>query len=418
MTSFVVRNAQVLDEGGDFTGPIDVIVRDGLVERMGPSLPGAGLPDLDGAGRWLMPGLVDCHAHPAMWTRDRLRLLSTPITEWTLRAADAMQRTLRGGVTYLRDAGGADAGLRTGVERGLIDGPHIAISIVLLSQTGGQMDGFLTGPGIEDATGSLLPEYPGRPEWRADGPEDVRRAVRSILRAGADWIKVCAGTGAHVEGQDWNGVEYTEEELSMAVAEAARVGKSVMADAKTPASIAMCVRAGVRSIEHGLFLDEETARLMVENDVWLVPTLSVYRDLLSKHERGLLPPAISAAVLEMIERSRDQIAIARAAGVRMAMGSDAFGNEMHGRNATEPGFLQEQGMPVEEALLTATVRGAELCRVAGRRGRIAPGHAFDALVLTAEPSDLHLLARPGVIEAVYRDGIRHEADVEPPEDDR
>lgn len=396
-----------MDAVGGFAGPLDIAVADGVVEEVGAALPTGDRPSFDASRLWVLPGVIDCHAHPAMWSRDQLELMRTPITEWTLRAADSLERTLLGGVTFLRDAGGADAGLRAGITSGLVRGPGLQVSIVLLSQTGGQMDGFLAGPGLEVPTGYLLPDYPGRPPWRADGVDEMRRAVRTILRAGADWIKVCAGTGAHLEGQDWNGVEYTQEELEVAVQEAARVGKRVMADAKTPASIEMCVRAGVRSIEHGLFLDEETAALMAANDVWLVPTHAVYRDLLEKSDRGTVGPQVAAAVREMTERSRDLVKIALAAGVRVALGSDAFGAEMNGLNLRELLYLREAGMSPERVLVTATAHGAELCGVGHQRGRIAAGYAFDAIVLDSDPGDLSVFADPSCVRAVFKGGDLH-----------
>jgi imidazolonepropionase-like amidohydrolase len=407
MSTFVLRGANVLDEAGGFVGPIDVAVRDGIVAQVGPDLAGDGGRSIDAEGLWVMPGVFDCHVHPAIWSRDQMELLRTPVTEWALGAADALARTLRAGVTFVRDAGGADAGLRAGIERGFAVGPHLQLTVVLLSQTGGQMDGFLAGPGLEIPTGYLVPDYPGRPPWRADGVDEMRRAVRAILRAGADWVKLCAGTGAHVEGQDWNGVEYTEEEVATAVAEAARAGRFVMADSKTPASIEMCVRAGVRSIEHGLFLDEERAQLMARNGVWLVPTHSVYRDFLDKIEQGSVGPKVAAAVQDMMSRSGDLVRIAQENGVRIALGSDAFGNEMHGNNLRELLYLHEAGMSVEDVLLTATARGAELCGVADRYGRIAPGHVFDAIVLEQDPSDLHVFAAPDGVAAVFKAGVLH-----------
>ena len=406
MTTFLLHDAVVLDESGGWHGPADVLVRDGVVERVGPGLREEQVPHVDASGLWVMPGVFDCHAHPAMGSRDELVLLRTPITEWALAAADALRRTLLGGVTFVRDAGGVDSGLRTAIRRGYCSGPELQLSIVLLSQTGGQMDGFLAGPGLELPMGYVVPDYPGRPTWRADGVDEVRKAVREVLRAGADWVKVCAGSGAHVEGQDWNGVEYTPEELAAAVEEAARRGKPVMADSKTPASIEMCVHAGVRSIEHGLFLDEERAALMAAKGVWLVPTHFVYRDLLEQIDRGGLGPQVAAAVLDMTSRSGDLVRIAKQHGVRIALGSDAYGAWMHGANLRELVYLHEAGLSVEETLLTATIHGAELCGVAGRYGRIAPGYVFDAVVLASDPSDLRVFAGPGPA-AVYKAGVLH-----------
>jgi imidazolonepropionase-like amidohydrolase len=352
----------------------------------------------------VMPGVFDCHTHPAMTVRDPLAALNMPITEWTLAAADGLRRTLEGGITYVRDAGGTDPGLRAGIVKGHASGPTLQLSIVLLSQTGGQMDWFLQGPGIEFAIGYLIPDSPARPPWLVDGVDAMRHATRAILRAGADWIKLCAGSGPHAPGQGFDREEYTYEEIATAVSEATRRGKGVMADAKTPGSIETCMRAGVRSIEHGLFLDEERARLMAEKDAWLVPTHYVYRDILERGATGALPAWIVDVMRDAAERSRDLVRIARAAGVRIALGSDAFGNHMHGRNLRELVFLHEAGMPAEEVLLTATARGAELCGVDDRYGRIAPGYIFDAIVLDEDPSDLQVFGRPDAVRGVFQAG--------------
>jgi imidazolonepropionase-like amidohydrolase len=313
-------------------------------------------------------------------------------------------------VTFLRDAGGVDAGLRRATEKGLIDGPTLQIAITLLTQTGGQMDGYLAGAGIEMPMGYVLPDYPGRPPYRADGADEMRRSVRQVLRAGADWIKICTGSGAHEEGQDWNSGEYSLEEVTVAVHEAARVGKRVMADSKTPASIQMCIKAGVASIEHGVFLDEASAQAMADAGVWLVPTNYVYRDLLEQAKAGALGPQVTAAVCDMTARSRDLLPIALEHGVKIALGSDAYGNHMHGNNLRELTYLADAGMPLPEVMLTATVRGAELCGVADRYGRIAPGYVFDALLLHRDPADPNVFSTPGTIGAVFKAGeLRYHA---------
>jgi imidazolonepropionase-like amidohydrolase len=404
MTSFVLRQAHVLDERGSFGGPADIRVRDGVIEAVGSDVAADGLVSYDLAGSFVMPGVFDCHTHPAMTVRDHVTALQMPITEWALAAADGLRRTLEGGVTFVRDAGGVDPGLRAGIRKGYATGPSLQLSIVLLSQTGGQMDGYLAGPGLDAAIGYLIPDSPSRPPWLADGVEEVRKATRTILRAGADWIKICAGSGPHAEGQGFDRREYSYEEIEVAVVEAARQGKPVMADVKAPESIGDCVRAGVRSVEHGLFLDEERARMMAERDVWLVPTHYVYRDLLERGANGDQPAWIMDVMRDATERSRDLVRIARAAGVRIALGSDAFGNHMHGNNLRELVFLHEAGMPAEEVLLTATLRGAELCGVDDRYGRIVPGAIFDAIVLDEDPSDLRVFARPDVVRGVFQAG--------------
>ena len=403
--SFVLRQAHVLDQGGGFSVPADVAVEDGRIVEVGPNITAEGTRSLDAAGLWLMPGVFDCHAHPAMWSRDIVELLRTPITAWALAASTTLGETLHAGVTFVRDAGGVDQGLRMALERGDAAGPRLQLSIVLLTQTGGQMDGFLAGPGIEAPISYLIPDYPGRPPYRVDGVDEMRRAVRAILRAGADWIKIVAGSGPHVEGQDWDGVEFTAEEISTAVTEAARARRAVMCDVKTPEAIEMCVRAGARSIEHGLFLDEERAVLMAANDAWLVPTVSIYQDFTERADAGLLSPGMTQVVRDMVERSKDRVRIAIESGVRIAIGSDAFGREMHGNNLRELLHMHEAGMPATDVLLAATVGGAELCGVAQEYGRIAPGYVFDAIVLEQDPSDLQIFANRDSVKAVFKAGV-------------
>ena len=412
-TFFVVKGASVFNDQGEFEDGLDVAVRDGTITEVGANIsPTADDAIIDASGNWLMPGVFDCHAHPAMWSRDTLELLRTPITEWSVAAASSLSRTLQAGVTFVRDAGGTDAGLKAAIAKGYSAGPTLQISISILSQTGGQMDGFLAGPGIELPISYVLPDYPGRPPYRVDGRDEMRRAVRELLRAGADWIKVCAGSGAHLEGQDWNATELSYEEIEVAVQEAARAGKRVMADAKTPASIEMCVRAGVASIEHGVFLDEERAQMMADQGVWLVPTNYIYRDFLEQVEAGEVGPQVSAAVRDMVARGRDLIPIALAHGVKIALGSDAFGRHMHGNNLRELTYLHDAGMAPEDVLLTATRRGAELCGVDDRYGRIAPGYVFDAILLSNDPSNPAVFSNPASISAVFKRGQAQRSSLE------
>jgi imidazolonepropionase-like amidohydrolase len=401
---FVLREAAVLDESGRFEDSIDIVVEHGLIADVGKALTARGALSVDCSGLWLMPGVFDCHAHPAMWSRDPLELLRTPVTEWALAAADTLRRTLECGVTHVRDAGGVDAGLRAGLLKGYGVAPSLQISIVLLSQTGGQMDGFLPGPGLEMPMGYLLPDYPGRPPYRVDGIDEMRRAVRAVLRAGADWVKVVTASAPHLEGQDFDRVEYTLEELQTAVFEANRAQKQVMVDAKMPEAIEMCVRAGARSVEHGVFLDEERAGLMAAAGTWLVPTQYVYRDLQEKADRGQYGPRTTAVIADLQERRRDTVRIALAHGVPIALGSDAFGREMHGNNLRELLYLKEAGMPANEVLLTATIRGAELCGLDSRYGRLAPGYVFDAIALEQDPSDLTIFERADAVKMVFQAG--------------
>ncbi|MBB4665123.1 metal-dependent hydrolase family protein [Conexibacter arvalis] len=403
--SLVLREVEALDLGGGFARA-DVAVVDGRIAAVGRDLRAPGLPSVDGAGLWLLPGVVDCHAHLGLSTLDRLEGLATPASRWALETADNARRTLLAGVTTLRDAGGADAGIREAIELGFATGPRLQVSTVMLSQTGGHADGFLPGLAASGVVGAdALPPDPARPPAVVDGPEQMRLVVRQLLRGGSDWIKLCTTGGVLSAHDDPRAAELTDEEVAVAVFEAARRGRGVMAHANGGEGLDLAVRNGVRSIEHGLFLTEEQAHAMAAAGCWLVPTLTVVHDVLRLADAGELPPHAAEKAGELRAIVGEAVAIARAAGVPIALGSDLLLREQHGRNLEEIVHLRAAGMSPEEALLTATIRGAELCGVAAERGSLEPGKAFDAIVLDGDPGDLSPFARPGTVTGVFRDGV-------------
>ncbi len=285
MTTFCLRSATVLGPTGEFSGPHDVAIVDGVVAACGRGLEAAG-PSLDASGLFVMPGMVECHDHLTMSTVDLAECVTTPATQFVLQAAQNARLTLEGGVTFVRDLAGLDRGLREGFARGYVPAPTVQTSIVMLSQTGGHGDGFLAGPGIE--TSPLMLGYPGRPPIVVDGADAMRRAVRELLRGGADWIKLAA-TGGLVSDHDQPLVaEFTPDELAAAAFEARRKGKPLAAHAYGGQGLTNAVEAGARSIEHGGFLTEEQAVLMADRGCWLVPTLAAMRDCIRFAEAGAL----------------------------------------------------------------------------------------------------------------------------------
>ena len=169
--SIFIAGVQALDPGGGFTGPVDVSVLDGRVTGVGRGLrPAQDQRRLDGRGLWLLPGIFDCHLHAGLASFDQLELMRTPISQRVLQTAHTLRRTLAAGVTFVRDAGIADAGIRDSVAAGLVPGPELQVSVLALGTTGGHGDGFLAGPGIEGPVDYTVPDYPGRPPYLADGP--------------------------------------------------------------------------------------------------------------------------------------------------------------------------------------------------------------------------------------------------------
>ncbi|EIV90636.1 amidohydrolase, imidazolonepropionase [Frankia sp. QA3] len=404
-TSFTLRAAHVLDATGRFGGPLDVAVRDGVVRALGPRL---GLDpdaiDVDVRGLWLMPGVVDCHAHVTQATYDQFELVTTPLSARYLQTADALRASLLGGVTYLRDAGGADAGIRDALAAGSVPGPRLAVSVVALSRSGRHGDGGILGPGLESADDILGPDYPGRPPHSVAEAGGLPAAVRGVLRAGADWVMIYANGGVMSARPGSPNFQFGQSELTAAVAEAARYGRPVMMHALGERAVEAAVAAGARSVEHGLGLSERAAAAMAARGVTLVPTLTPYRDLAALATTGVLPGWAVERAEATAASLAETIAVARTAGVPVALGSDARHRTRHGANLAEISQLRRAGLTSPEALLAATANGARLCGVGDRLGRIAVGYTFDAILLDEDPADLTIFERPDAVSGVFLGG--------------
>ena len=402
---FIMRGVHVLDASGSFTAPMDVAVVDGKVQAADKNLAVGEFQDVeDFTGQWLMPGIFDLHAHLVCFADDTLRYLQMPVTRWTMECLANARQLLELGITFVRDPGGADAGMRDGIADGLAPGPTMQVAVSILSQTGGHADGFLPGPGLETSNGFLLSEYPGRPASVADGVDGVRRAVREILRAGADWVKICTTGGLLSPGHDHPDTpEFAPDELDAILSEARRKGTPVMAHAYGGEGLTAAVKAGVRSIEHGLRLTEEQAALMAKSECWLVPTLVVMHELADGARQGLYSQFVAEKVAEVEPILGEAVAIARSTGVRIALGTDLISQ---GANLDELIHLNRAGMPAEEVLLAATIGGAECCGVDDRYGRIEDEFLFDAIVLSDDPTKIEVFADPANVVAVFKGGQR------------
>ncbi|WP_034594551.1 metal-dependent hydrolase family protein [Hamadaea tsunoensis] len=370
----VYRGAEVFD--GHDVSVTDVGVADGGIVAMGAGLDGERLVDLTGFG--LLPGFVDCHVHVTVSSMDPGVLLRTPASYRILSAARNLRRTLAAGVTTARDADGADAGLRQAIDDGLIPGPRLRIAITMLSQTGGRGD-------YRTASGVPLPAFPDdRPPGVVDGVEQMRRAVRGLVAAGADVIKIAVSGSAL--GTDADRAQLRDDEIAEAVAEASAAGLPVMAHAHSAEGALRAIRHGVHSIEHGSGLSDEAIAEMADRGTWLVPTLAAGR---------------ATGDTEYADRHVEAFRRARAAGVRIAMGSDS-GLVAHGQNLTELTALVEAGMSPCEALTTATYAGARLLHLDERIGTLAPKRQADLVVVAGGVFPVETIARR--IVAVLRDG--------------
>jgi imidazolonepropionase-like amidohydrolase len=390
------RGGRIFDGSGAPLRDADIVVEDGLIQDVGRGLDGDSVVDV--AGQAVLPGLFDCHVHVATSHVDAWRLAQTPFSLRFYEAARNLVATLRAGVTSIRDAGGADLGIKTAVDSGMIPGPHMQIAIRMLSQTGGHGDGTMPSGDCFQ----LMPVYPGAPSGIVDGADEMRRRVRELVREGADVIKVATSGGVLSPRDDPRHAHFRPAELEVLVEEATAAGRFVMAHAQATDGIKNAVRAGIRSIEHGVYLDDEAIQLMLDRGTWLVPTLVAPQAVLDAADQGVrFAPAVIDKAHQVIDVHRESFRRAVSAGVRIAMGTDS-GVAPHGRNLRELELMRQGGMSPEQVLVATTSAAAELLGVAGQRGTIEPGKRADLVIVDGDPLDIATL--PQRIRAVYLDG--------------
>lgn len=397
VTRTLFKGGQIFDSASGELASGDLVVAGGRVVATGTGLDGDVLVDC--TGKTLLPGLFDCHVHVTSVGPDLLRSLNRPFSYKYFEAAENLRRTLDIGITTVRDAGGADLGVKEAVEKGLIEGPRLKIAITILSQTGGHNDGWMAcGVNING------PANPGAPDPIVDGVDAARRKVRELIRAGADQIKVCTSGGVLSPRDDPRHAHFRLDELTEFVAQATAAHSYVMAHAQATDGIKNAVRAGIRSVEHGVFLDDEAISMMLAAGTWLVPTLLAPIAVLEAVEAGAsMPQQMIDKARDVIDIHRDSIARAVAAGVKIAMGTDS-GVGPHGQNLRELQLMADVGMKPADVLAATTSSAAELLGLGDELGALDAGKRADVVIVGGDPFDFVALNER--IEAVWKDGRR------------
>ena len=409
MTDIILKNFELLDpEIGELKSGYEVLITGGIIEKVVKGkIKSRKAIVYDLSRCTLMPGLIDCHVHVTSvklkWAMNSLhQVLPSYATAITL---DKLRRCVLRGFTTVRDTAGADVGHREAMRSGLFPGPRLFVSGRAISQTGGHGDMRSRIDHCEPCNCfHLIGSMSGGMGRIADGVTEVRRAVRDEIRLGADQIKVMASGGVGSPADPIHFLQYSMEELSAIVEEAERADTYVMAHAYTSAAIFRAVKAGVRTIEHGNFIDEETAKLMVEKNAYLVPTLVAYY-MISKYGKELGYPEESIAKgKEVLKIGTNSLKVAKEAGVKIAFGTDLMG-ELDIYQSDEF-LIRNKILTNKEIIRSATIVGAEVLRMEGRLGIIAPGAYADLIVVEGNPlEDLNLLNGQGkYFVAIMKDG--------------
>ncbi len=403
MGHILIHNGTLIDgKGGKPVQDGAVLIKDSIIQDVGPlysiKLPSPNLEKIDTQGGFILPGFVDSHVH-IMFNGFRIEdPLFTPLSYYFYQAGESLRRTLEAGVTTVRDAGLADYGVKKAVDDGLIQGPRLQISVMPLSITGGHFDLWMKS-GIEVKT-----SYRGLPESVCDGPDEVRKRVREVLRAGADVVKVMVTGGVMSANDRPEHPQFSREELKIMVEEASYRGVSLMAHAHGAPGIKNALMAGITSIEHGTFLDEECLDLLLEKDAWLIPTLLVNQHNQELAQEGKLPDYSQGDSQEVAQLLEKNMKIAYQAGVKMAMGTDS-GVAPHGQNLRELSLLCGIGMTPMEAIQAGTIRAAELLGWDDRIGTLEKGKIADVVVSKKDPlAHIESMGNPDNINLVLKAG--------------
>jgi len=371
----------------------DVLV-DGerIVEVSDSRLSASEAMEVAADGRTLMPGLIDAHAHVTDIRFNTAAMRHVPLTLMTAEAAQQMKAMLERGFTTVRDAGGADWGLREAVERELLAGPRLFISGRALSQSGGHGDyRARTDERLEPCLCAHALAMKAR---IADGVPEVLRAAREELRRGADQVKVMVSGGVSSPTDPIDALQYTAEELRAIVGEARAWNTYVLGHAYTAEAVMHAVRCGVRSIEHGNLIDEEAAAMMASHGAYMVPTLAAFEAM----QRRGPELGIGKASLDKLGRVKDaglrSLELCKQAGVAMGFGTDLPGG-LHDFQSFEFS-LRAEVESAHEVITSATTTNAALLNRSGELGVIAPGALADLLVVEGDPlADLALLQSQG-----------------------
>ncbi|HXY00736.1 MAG TPA: amidohydrolase family protein [Candidatus Limnocylindrales bacterium] len=388
--SYLLKAARLFDgKSNAVVSPGVVVVTGGRIVGVGPSASApAGAEVIDLGDATLLPGFIDAHTHLSFqhsddYKQSRLDSLQKTVAEQSLEASVNARVTLMAGFTTVRDVGSRDfidVGLRNAIASGTIPGPRMLVTVHALSATGGHCDfqgGYREGLFGHEANPS---------EGVINGADQARYAVRLDHKYGADMIKVCASGGVLSPTDDVDTPQLTQEELNAIVDEAHALRRKTAAHAHGAEAAKRAIRAGIDSIEHGSFLDDEALDMMKQHGTYLVPTLMAVQGLQEQFDRGIyVRPSIAVKAHAAINAVRGTFQKALAKGVLIGLGTDA-GVYAHGRNAEEFHQMVDLGMKSIDALKAGTSADAALLGLSDKIGSIEPAKFADIVAVPGDPT--------------------------------
>jgi imidazolonepropionase-like amidohydrolase len=398
--SYVLKAARMFDStSGQAIAPGLVVVSNGVIQSVGGNAPsGATVIDLGDAT--LLPGFIDAHTHLSDefnpdYSGDQLLSMQRPVSEKAIRATVNARKTVMAGFTTVRDVGSSDfidIGLRNSINAGYIPGPRMLVAVHALGSTGGHCDG---GDGFRFG---VLGHETGPEEGVINSPEQARYAVRFNIKYGADVIKTCASGGVLSPTDEVDVPQLTQAELDALVDEAHTLHRKTAAHSHGAESSKRAIRAGIDSIEHGTFLDDEAMRMMHDRGTFLVPTLTTRVGLAETK----FPPLVQAKATRAVKQQDVMVKRAVALGVKIALGTDAAVFP-HGENALEFAFMAADGMTNAQSLIAGTASAAELLGLQDKVGALKPGMLADVVAVPGNPIENIKLTQSVIF--VMKDGV-------------
>lgn len=405
-SSILFRNLNLLDpRWKEARGGYEVLVEgDKIKEVSDKPIKAQKAQIVDCGKRTLMPGLIDCHVHTMHSEVYISRLEGMPLTLMAARATERLKAFIDRGFTTVRDAGGADWGIKTAVESGLIKGPRMFIAGRSIGPTGGHNDrNRRTDSGaLCNCTNAMV-----FLRHLADGPDEVRKAAREQMRQGADHIKLMCSGGVASPYDPIDSLQFTVEEITAAVEEAHAFGRYTLAHAYTPEAITRAVSCGVRTIEHGNLIDAASAKLMAKKGAYMVANLVTYFAMRERAaEFGMTRDMLDKNEL-VIDGGLKSLDICKKAGVKVGFGTDLLG-QLHVEQSKEFIFRREVHSPIE-VIRQATLVGAEIVRMEGKLGVVEPGAFADLIVVDGDPlKKLELFLDQGAhLPVIVKGGVFH-----------